>query len=305
MELYWEGKDITGYVIVTKCVHRDVSHGRSDSLEIEFARAASWHRWGPETDDRIHVILDGYDTGAMYLNTILPEGDRYRIVATSLPTAANRKAWDTYRNFTLESVLNRCATECGMGAKLYGIEGGYRYPFLMRQNESCAAFLDRLGVWEGMAIKAVNGAFRGIGIEYAQKRNPILTLNITPDTTGTQYIRRKNEKRSAITVRTPYAEATARDSAAEGGYQIIKSEIPAMDAATAGRWARGLLLHCNRTAETFRMGMKFNPHMTAMARVDITGGTDADGEWIVDEALHDLKNGSTEIKLFKCITTIR
>lgn len=305
MELYYEGKDITGSVNVTKCVHRDVSHGRSDTLEIEFSRAAAWYRWGPEIDDEIRVVESGYDSGKLYLNTILPEGDRYRILATSLPTKANRKAWDTYRNFTLESIMNRCATEIGMGAKLYGIDSGYRYPFLMRQNEGCAAFLDRLATWEGLALKAVNGSFRGIGIEYAQNRNPIQTLHITPDTTGTKYTRQPNAKRSAITIRTPYAEATAKDSAASGMYQVVKTEIPAMDAATAGRWARGMLLHHNRKAETFSMSTKFNPHMTAMVRIDIEGGTDADGQWIVDEAEHDLKNGSTDIRLVRVIDTIK
>ena len=91
MRLIYEGKDITQYADVRKCVHRDVSFGRSDSLELELEHAAIWHSWNPQQDDRLQVMHDGYDTGSLYLNTILPEKGRYRILATSLPSAAWRK----------------------------------------------------------------------------------------------------------------------------------------------------------------------------------------------------------------------
>lgn len=305
MQIIYEDSDITGYVVPTTCIHKDVSHGRADTLEISFARPSSWHRWGPETDDRIRVIEKGYDTGDLYLNTIIPEGNSFRMLATSLPTKANRKAWDTYRDFSLENLMHRLSSECGMKWQLYGIEGGFRYPYMTREDEGCAAFLNRIASWEGLALKAMGGSFRGISIPWAQSREAIQRFTITPDQTGVKYTRKQNEKRASLTIRTPWAEATAKDSAAAGGWQQIRADMPAMDEITAGRWARGLLLHMNRMAETLTMETSFNPNMTAMVRVGIDGNTEAAGEWIVDEAEHDIKNGKSTFKMLRVIDTIK
>ena len=65
MQLFYEGKDITDHVDILKCIHRDVSCGRSDCLELELDHAASWYGWKPQQDDRISVVHNGYDTGVL------------------------------------------------------------------------------------------------------------------------------------------------------------------------------------------------------------------------------------------------
>lgn len=91
IQILYEGTDITEVTNITRCVCRDVSHGRADSLELQFDHAAIWHLWAPKEDDKIIVNSDGYTTGTMYLNAIMPEGDGFRILATALPSAARRK----------------------------------------------------------------------------------------------------------------------------------------------------------------------------------------------------------------------
>ena len=305
MEIWYQDTDITGSVIPSACVHRDVSHGRADTLEITFRRSAAWHRWEPMVDDRIRVIESKYDTGILYVNTIVPEDDRYRMLATSLPSKAARKAWDSYKNLSLKEIIHRCAMECDMGDGLYGVSEDIRYPFLMRQNEGCAAFLERLAKCEGIALKAWGGCFRGIGIEYAQELDPVRSWGIDAEQDGVRYQHQPGKKYTALTVRSPWAEATARDDGAEVGFQIIESTLPAMDAAQAGRWARGLLLSHNREADKLTIETKFDPGATAMARANITGNTGANGEWIIDEAEHDLYNCRTTVKLLRVIRSIR
>ena len=73
----------------------------------------------------------------------------------------------------------------------------------------------------------------------------------------------------------------------------------------AGRWARGLLLHHNRRAETLRLQSELNAGLTAMARIDIESATDMDGAWIVDEVEHDMVDSRTTARLLRCLTTIR
>ena len=78
-----------------------------------------------------------------------------------------------------------------------------------------------------------------------------------------------------------------------------------MDNAQAGRWARGLLLTHNREAEEIRLETTLNTRLSAMARVDVNGGTDMDGNWIVDEAEHDLYNKTSSVRLLRVIGTIQ
>ena len=96
MELYYQGVDIAYMVDITKCIHHEASGGRCDCLEIEMDHAGAWYSWGPKTDDVIVASMNGYQTGTLYLNTIIPQNGKFRILATSVPSAARRKTCATY-----------------------------------------------------------------------------------------------------------------------------------------------------------------------------------------------------------------
>lgn len=305
MQLFYEGTNITNSVDVVKCIQRDVSGGRCDSLEIVLENAAAWYRWQPQRDDTIEVQKNGYSTGKMYLNTILPENGKYRIIATSLPSGTQRKVYATYENATLWDILSACAAECGLEGALFGVDRNILYPYLMRMKESAPAFLNRLLSYEGAVLKTLNGKLTAIGIEYAQGLNAAQVIEITPDQQGVRHQKRDDIRLASFAIKTPYANGSAADSsAANGQHQVYTEEYPALDNAQAGRWARGLLLNHNRSAEELTLNTEFNPGFTAMARVDLTGPTETAGKWLVNEVEHDLFNGKSKATLLRCIDTI-
>lgn len=303
MEIYWQGKEITGLVQVRKCISRDACGGRCDSLEMEFDNAAGWMRWGPEEDDQIVVIEGQYTTGIQYLNTILPEDGNYRVMATSLPCAARNKECRSYTNKTIGEILQTCGVTTDMGYDAYGLDEGQVIPYIQQENESAAAFLARFLKWESASLKVINGKYAAISLLYAQARTPCQTIRITADQRGAEY-RRGGAKWRSVTVKTPFAAATAEDKAAPENHAQMTLNLPARSPAQAGRWARGVLLHHNRQDETLTLSTDFNPGFSALARMNITGGTDADGAWIVEEAEHDLKNKASRARLLRCVTTI-
>ena len=304
MNIWYEDVDITGKVIPSACVHKDVSHGKADVLEIVFRRSAAWHRWQPETDDKIQITSENYNTGVMYVNTLVPEGDQFRLIATSLPSKANRKAWDSYREISLGAILHRLAVECGMDSKLYGVEETLRYTYLQRENEGCAAFMEKLCQWEGIALKAYNGLFRGIGIEYAQRLPVAREWSLDAEQDGVRYIHQPGKKYAGVTIISPWAEATAKDTGADKGNQVTIAGLPARDAVTAGRWARGILLGHNRQADKLRILTALDAGATAMTRANINGNTGANGEWLIDEVEHDLYNENTTVNLLRVVDTV-
>ena len=305
MQLYWQGTDITEHVNITGCVHRDVSGGRCDSLELTLDHASVWYRWGPQEDDEILVTHNGYSTGRLYLNAVIPLGDQYRVLATSTRRAAARKAWGSFSETTLKRIFDVCAAECQMEGKLYGIDGNLAYPYALRRREGAAAFLTRIGKWEGLCVKAYDGAFLGISVDFAQEIEPAISLEITSAQEGVTYRRRDNVKYTSLTVMTPYAQAVARDAGASGSNAEVFTHLPAMNNAQAGRWARGLLLMHNRRAEDLTIEQTLDTSLSALTRVDVTGGTDMTGEWIADEVEHDFVNARTTAKLLRVVRTIQ
>lgn len=304
MRLYYQGTDITDDVDIVSAVHRDVSDGRQDCLELVLDHAAAWYRWGPKRDDMIRIIDGEYDTGTTYLSAIAPEGDSFRIFATAGKSNARRKAWESFENRTLGEIFAHLAAQDGMESKIYGVNDGYIYPYLLRENESCAAFLSRLSHREGAVLKTVLGRYACIGITAAQDIPPSATIELSVRQDGVTYLHKKNTQYASVTVKTPYAAATAYDKSAADGEAFVISDIPAMDNATAGRWARGLLLTNNRKAEILTIESEHNAGFTAMARIDVRSETDMNGEWIIDEAEHDFVRRRSRARLYRCIRTV-
>ena len=304
MNIIWQGTDITGYVMVKNAVARDTCGGRCDGLDIEFENAESWYRWGPKEDDEIRITQDGWDSGILYLNTIAPGDGKYRVIATSLPCKARQKQWDSFENRNIEEILRRCAAQTGMKFQTYGMDGTIRIPYIMRENEGCAAFLNRLATLEGAKLKCVNGRYTMIGLEYAQQLSPIAEITIAPDQDGIDY-RKSGAKEKSLIVITPYAKGTASDDdVSENKSAREITEYPALNDIQAARWARNLLTEKNRKCETLTINAAFYPAWTSMCRIDVGGGTDADGEWLMEDVEHDLINGRSRAIMHRCINSV-
>ena len=305
MEIYYRGTDITDMVQVNACVVRDTAAGRCDSLELEFANAAGWYSWGPEEDDTIIVAQNGYDSGVMYVNRIMPEDGKYKIMAASLPCKARAKGNVSFYGKTVEDIIRSCAMSSGMDYRIYGIDGAAVIPYIERDNEGCAAFLNKLLLLESAVLKCVNGRYAAIGIEYAQRMEAAQTVELSAKQEGTRY-RRTGTTYRGETVKTPYASAYATDAAVASSHAMLNiNNLPAKNDIQAGRWARGKLLSMNRQCESVTLQNSFNAGVTAMVRMDITGDTDATGQWLVEEAEHDLINLTTTATLRRCIWSIQ
>lgn len=304
MEILYQGTDITDMVQVNACTIRDSAAGRCDSMELEFGNAAGWYSWGPEEDDQIIVAHSGYVSGPMYVNKILPEDGKYRILAASLPCKARAKEYRSFIGYTIEEIIRACAAAAGMDYRLYGIDGGTVIPYIERDNEGCASFLHKLLTLESAALKCVNGRFAAISYSYAQAQDAAQTMRLSAKQEGARY-RRDGTMYKCLTVKTPYAAATAEDVlVADGHAGMTVNYLPAMDNVQAGRWARGKLLYLNRQCESVVVQSSFNAGLTALSRVNIVGDTDATGLWLVDELEHDIKNMITTTTMRRCNYTI-
>ena len=304
MEIYYQGTEITPFVKTRRAVVRDTCGARCDSLELEFDYAEGWYRWGVKADDQIRVTHNGYDSGILYLHSVIPEEGNFRFFATALPYSARNKEFRSFRGKTVLEIMRQCAMTSRMDQRVFGIDENTVIPYIQQNNETAAAFLDRLLTMESAKLKCINGRYTAIGLEYAQQRPAVKTLEISANQSGGIYLR-SGTRTKTLTMETPFACATAEDSQAESAWiQARISDRPALSDVQAGRWARGLLWDINRKTEKLILDTTFDPNLSAMVRFDVTGGTDADGEWIVETAEHDLIGETSKAEMYRCITTI-
>ena len=303
VSLIYQGTDITDDVDIIECVCRDTSGRESDCLNLKVDHADRWFRWGPQKNDTLRVLRNGYDSGVLYLNTVIPEDGAYRIWATGAKSVPYPARWQAFEEKTLAAIMGTCAGELGMGARQSGVNGGILYEYLLRENLSAPVFLETLANREGAVLKALGGSYVAIGVAYAQGLPAMHEMELDDDQLDSEYIDRRDRNWSSVTIRTLFGTGSARDSAANGQSRII-TDMTVDNSAQAYRWAKGLLMLHNRQSETLKIEMDFNPGYTAMVRIDVKSQTDAAGQWIIDETEQNLLDGRTKAKLLRCITSI-
>lgn len=305
MEIFYEESNITDMVSVQSCVSTDTCGDRCDSLDIEFQNTAAWSRWAPKEDDKILVSHNGYDTGIMYVNTILQEKNRFRIIGTSLPCKARSVEWNSFYRKTISEIMGICASSAGMESALFGVNEKTVIQYIERRNESCAKFLARLMEMESAVLKCVNGKFTGIGILYAQGLPVRQTIQVGSDYQSATYISDGSAYKS-LSIKTAKGEGTASDSLVPASHSQINLSgcLPIANNGQAKRWARGKLIALNRACESIEVESKFNAGYTAMARIDISGNADVAGQWMISEVEHDFINLKSNATLHRCITSV-
>ena len=300
--LYYEDVDITEDVDILECIHRDVSCGARDCLNLKVDHAEKWLMWGPQKNDTLRIVRAGYDTKVLYLNTVVPEDGAYRILATGAKAVPFTARWQSFEDMTYASIMAMCASECGMGAKQYGVTNA-TFEYLLRENASAPVFMETLANREGAVLKSLGGDFVSIGIDYAQALTPVNEVELERDQVSSKYIDRRDQSWSRVEINTPFGRGIAMDSGVSGQKEVV-TDLSVDNDAQAKRWARGLLLMHNRQSEILELSMDFNPDYTAMMRVDVNSSTDANGQWLIHEVEHDLLNGRTKPRLVRCISTV-
>lgn len=303
MKLFYQGRDITNDCDIVACRHADTV-GRSDFLELEMLHAPVWSTWKPEPDDAVQVTEDGYDTGKMYLTQVRPEGDRYRLWASSTPLAARAKKYKSFEAKTIAQMLEDCAQECGMQAELYGVSGSAKCAFEIRDNETAPAFAQRILRREGALLKAMNGKMIGISIAYALGLDAACAIKLDEQSEQTGYIREDERRFSGADAETVFCRGSAQDADGKAGRMWL-GNLPATSDAQAAKWARGILLCENSMCERLTLSMEFMPKASALCRIQIEGGAQTEGMWNVLEARHEMIRHETRLTLFRAAQSVR
>lgn len=300
MRLIYENVDITDAVQVKAATCCDCAGGVADALELRLENASDWYRWGAKAGDSIELRDQGYTTGRMTVDSIEPVDGDFVVTGCAMPAAAREKRYQSYEQVTLFELMHVCAKQIGLSAALYGVDGGARYRYLERQNETIPAFLTRLLMFEGAVLKCVGGKLAAIGIEWAEAREAVRALEVGSATLGFRYVRMEERCYAACQVRTPYGQGEAHRQGGGGCGTLYVQSAPVFTDAQAAAWAGNRLRMENRAHERIIWDMQFDPALTALCRVELGGLSATKGGWLVESAEHDFIRQTTKCVLLRC-----
>lgn len=305
MQIYYERVDITRDAEIVAATVRESAGEQADALEVTMQNPSQWNRWQPKRGERVEAVRGDYTTGTMYVDTLMPDNGKYRLLASSMTAEAGRRRWQSYEQCTLKDIVASVAAETGMEYGIFGIDERTEYTYMLRQNETAAGFLSRILRMEGAILKCAFGRLSVVGIEYAQSLAVTREIRLTSETSGVKHRRAEGMAYAACEIISPYGHGNAVDVAVENGITLTLADEPVYNDIQAARWARGALLWENRKAETLTFQTDFDASLTAMTPVVITGGESYDGYWMTDAVEHDLYNGSTRCGLMRFVETVR
>lgn len=245
IKVSYAGVDITGKISINRCIHDMQAAGRSDTLRllVNDARAV-WDAWGPQNGDEIRIDYGAIGTGKMFITNAAPSNGRFEIRAQSAPKSGyiqRSKAWQSVRFLQLGKEI---AERNGLSFKSYGVEDRL-YPYILQDNESDFAFLQRRAALEGCSFLVYDGALILYDEAYMEAVSPTEDLTATPDTDFRYNDHRSDRYGSCVITSGLYTGEYAADN---GSARVYRPIIPGGvgSNAEAERYARNLLRSVNK-----------------------------------------------------------
>lgn len=301
MIFYYNGVDVLEDTKLNACVMRDRAGGEADGLSAVFADPQGlWAAWKPQRGDQVRLVDGDFDTGVLYVDNPQISGGLFRLDAISIPPSIRRPRTKVWRDVRLSEIVSDMASQAGLGKQTYDIQD-YYYTAISQHSETDMAFLARVCLREGYAVKVTDGSL----VVYAEKQMEAQSPQATVDKvqvapgfdfdTGTGLLS-SAEVRYFNIRESRYISQTVTDPEIAGG-ALRKNEFCSTD-GEAQRWAYGYLRAANKTAHTGTIQLLQQSAYAAGSVIRLRGfDEDTNGTWFVWGVDQDAVNARTTLHL--------
>lgn len=301
MQIFYQGTEITNSAKPSACVMRDSAGGEADALSIVLSDVSGlWPRWGPERGDKMRYVNGDFDSGDLYVDNLSATSGGFRVDAVSVPPEARRQNTRIWRRVRLSEIVGDIASRCGLSAKIYGITD-YTYRAISQASESDIAFLSRICLREGYAVKVSGESLIVYGERQMEAQPPALTVERADVQPGYLFFRGSRQLSSVTvscydTISGKIYAQTARDSSAPGG-AVRVTELCEND-GEAERFARGYLRAANKGARQARLTLAKQIPVAAGSTIALSGfSAGENGNWFLSGVDQDAISNRTTVSL--------
>ncbi len=249
LKVFYNGVNITNDISINSCIHDMFACSTADTLTLKFNDINKvWDSWKPQNEDIISIVCGVAKSGAMYIDSVVPENGLMTLRATSIPPTAktvNNKSWENVR---LLQLAKEIADRHGLGFESYGVEDRV-YSYVRQENKPDFEFLQQRCELESLAFLVYDKKLVLYSEEYLEKQKPVKTITIDTDKDFT-YTNNAQKGYGKITVKNGNLTGTYKSSNGLSKVKEIIIQTYVSGQEEANRFAKGILRQENKNLAT-------------------------------------------------------
>lgn len=240
-------------------------------------------------------VFESFKSGKMHIDKISSTTRQTRIGAISTPVSAKEKRTRHWRKVRLFDIVNDVVLNIGISAFYQDVEN-YFYENVTQYNETDLAFLNRLCIREGYALKIDNNRAVLYNKASVESAAAVHTIKNADGVISDRIAFSENPNMvQSVTVKY-FADRLITYTATKGtiGARHTFREYVS-DLGEAERFAKGYLKHFTENDVTVDALIPINDGIASGNCVTIEGYSRYDGKYFITECCHDPKNKQTRI----------
>ena len=303
LKILYNNKDITDDISVSSCIHDMFACSQADTLLIKFNDSKRlWDNWKPSKEDIISVSYGIAKTGAMYINSVVPENGLMTLRASSIPPTALDKTDKSWENVHLLQLAKEIADRHGLKFENYDVTDMI-YNYVRQPNIPDFEFLQQRCNLEGLAFVVYDKKLVLYDESKLETVKPVKEVKITADndfsfTDSSQ----KGYGKVAVTNGSLTGNYTSKSGLTNALNQTLSIAISGQ--AEADRFAKGLLRQANKnlTKGVFKLPLMREFSAGSVMKIATTGANTWDGNGFVSHIRQDYINSTSKVFFRKAVS---
>ena len=303
LKILYNGKNITDDISVSSCIHDMFACSQADTLLIKFNDAKKlWDGWKPSKEDVISVSYGIAKTGAMYINSVIPENGLMTLRASSIPPTALDKTDKSWENVHLLQLAKEIASRHGLTFENHGVSDKV-YNYVRQPNIPDFEFLQQRCNLESLAFVVYDKKLVLYDEAKLETAEPVKEVKINSDndfsyTDSSQ----KGYGKVIVSNGNLTGNYTSKSGLTNALTQTISTAISGQ--AEADRFAQGLLRQANKnlTNGVFKLPLMREFSAGSVMKIATEGVNTWNGNGFVSHIRQDYINSTSKVFFRKAIS---
>ena len=296
LKVFYNEVDITDDISINTCIHDMYACSTADTLTLKFNDINKvWDSWKPKNEDIISIVCGVAKSGAMYINSVVPENGLMTLRASSIPPTAktiNNKSWE---NVKLLQLAKEIASRHGLGFENYGVEDRL-YSYVRQDNIPDFEFLQQRCELESLAFLVYDKKLILYSEEYLEKQTPVKTITVDTDKEFT-YTDNALKGYGKITIKNGDLTGTYKSSNGLSRVKDIVIQTYMSRQDEANRFAKGILRQENKNLATgiFKDAIMREFSAGSIMGIKTTGASSWNGNAFISHIRQDYVKSTSKI----------
>lgn len=296
LKVFYDGVEITEDISINSCVHDMYASSMADTLVLKFNDINKvWDNWQAKNEDTISIVCGVAKSGAMFIESVVPENGLMTLRASSIPPTAKDVKNKSWENVRLLQLAKEIADRHGLGFESYGVDDKL-YSYVRQDNMPDFEFLQQRCVLESLAFLVYDKKLILYSEEYLEKQEPVKTITVDADKDFT-YTDNAQKGYGKITIKNGDLTGTYKSSNGLSKVKEITITTYMSSQSEADRFARGILRQENKNLTTgiFKDAIMREFSAGSVMGIETTGAGSWNGNAFVHHIRHDFVKSTSKV----------